>query len=147
MFTSLCASLLRRYLRLNPIDTSCISVTVYIQWQFASVASLITEVHEESLGLNRIVDFRWETTRAIFSSPGTKCQGEVLGWSCVRRASSCVVNNYINIFSSETTEQNLTKLHQKHPWGRGNKRYRMKFWFHHYSGFHGNRKKKTKKKT
>ena len=30
---------------------------------------------------------------------------------------SCVVNNYINIFSSETTGQNST-LHQKHPWGR-----------------------------
>ena len=37
--------------------------------------------------------------------------------SVVRRRASCVVNNYINIFSSETTGQNLTKLYQKHPWG------------------------------
>jgi len=25
------------------------------------------------------------------SSPGTKCQGEVLGWCCVRRPASCAV--------------------------------------------------------
>ena len=39
--------------------------------------------------------------------------------SCVVCHASCVVNNYINIFSSESTGQNLTKLHQKHPWGGG----------------------------
>ena len=47
--------------------------------------------------------------------------------SVVRRRVSCVVNIYINIISSETTGQNLTKLNQKHPWGRGNKRYRTEF--------------------
>ena len=29
--------------------------------------------------------------RFVFSSPGTKCHGEVLGWSSVRRRVSCVV--------------------------------------------------------
>ena len=60
-----------------------------------------------------------------------------MGSCCVYRPSSCVVRRastiYLNIFSSETTGQNLTKLHQKHPLGRGNKRYRTEFRFHHYS--------------
>ena len=53
---------------------------------------------------------------------------------------------YLKIFSSKTTDQILTKLHQKHQCIMGNKRYRTEFWFHHYSGCHGNRKKKTEKK-
>ena len=52
---------------------------------------------------------------SIFSSPGTKCQGELLGWSSVcRSSSSCVVRRasstiYLNIFS-ETTDEKVIKL-------------------------------------
>ena len=50
----------------------------------------------------------------------------------------------LKIFS-KTNDQILKKLHKKHQWDTGNKRYETEFWFHHYSG-HDNRKKKTWKK-
>ena len=53
---------------------------------------------------------------------------------------------YLKIFSSKTTDQILMKHHLKHQCDMGNKRYRMQFWFHHYFGCYGNRKKKPEKK-
>ena len=49
-----------------------------------------------------------------------------------------------NDISSETADQNLMKLYQKHPWVMGNKRYRTEFLFWHLSGYHGNQKKNLK---
>ena len=59
---------------------------------------------------------------SLFSSPGTKCQGELLGSANVRRLSSSVVSRpssvvsrqastfHLNIFFSETTDGKVTKL-------------------------------------